>query len=46
LERGVLKKGAECEFVGYNKVMKSTVTGKKCNESGENITVGPVCIAM
>ncbi|KAG5673678.1 hypothetical protein PVAND_003704 [Polypedilum vanderplanki] len=27
LERGVLKKGAECEFVGYNKVLKSTVTG-------------------
>jgi elongation factor Tu len=27
LERGVLKKGAECEFVGYNKVVKSTVTG-------------------
>jgi elongation factor Tu len=27
LERGVLKKGNDCEFVGYNKVMKSTVTG-------------------
>lgn len=27
LERGVLKKGAECEFVGYNKNLKSTVTG-------------------
>lgn len=27
LERGTLKKGAECEFVGYNKVMKSTITG-------------------
>ncbi|CAH0555018.1 unnamed protein product [Brassicogethes aeneus] len=27
LERGVVKKGAECEFVGYNKVIKSTVTG-------------------
>ncbi|XP_017769014.1 PREDICTED: elongation factor Tu, mitochondrial [Nicrophorus vespilloides] len=27
LERGVLKKGAECEFIGHNKVMKSTVTG-------------------
>lgn len=27
LERGALKKGAECEFVGYNKVIKSTVTG-------------------
>ncbi|CRK90248.1 CLUMA_CG003959, isoform A [Clunio marinus] len=27
LERGVLKKGTECEFVGYNKVIKSTVTG-------------------
>lgn len=27
LERGVLKKGVECEFVGYNKVLKSTVTG-------------------
>lgn len=27
LERGVLKKGQECEFVGYNKVLKSTVTG-------------------
>lgn len=27
LERGVVKKGMECEFVGYNKVIKSTVTG-------------------
>nr|CAI5831936.1 unnamed protein product [Callosobruchus analis] len=27
LERGVLKKGMECEFVGYNKTLKSTVTG-------------------
>jgi len=27
MERGVLKKGADCEFVGYNKVIKSTVTG-------------------
>lgn len=27
LERGVLKKGAECEFIGYNKTLKSTVTG-------------------
>lgn len=28
LERGVIKKGNECEFVGHNKTMKSTVTGK------------------
>ncbi|XP_012260730.1 elongation factor Tu, mitochondrial-like [Athalia rosae] len=27
LERGRLKKGMECEFVGYGKSMKSTVTG-------------------
>lgn len=27
LERGVVKKGQECEFIGYNKVLKSTVTG-------------------
>nr|CAH7722086.1 unnamed protein product [Callosobruchus chinensis] len=27
LERGVVKKGMECEFVGYNKTLKSTVTG-------------------
>jgi len=27
LERGKLKKGTECEFVGYSKTMKSTVTG-------------------
>lgn len=27
LERGVLKKGQECEFIGFNKVLKSTVTG-------------------
>jgi len=27
LERGVVKKGADCEFVGFNKVIKSTVTG-------------------
>ncbi|XP_063702630.1 elongation factor Tu [Culicoides brevitarsis] len=27
LERGIIKKGMECEFVGYNKVIKSTITG-------------------
>lgn len=27
LELGVIKKGNECEFVGYNKVIKSTITG-------------------
>ncbi|XP_066253265.1 elongation factor Tu [Euwallacea similis] len=27
LERGIVKKGADCEFVGFNKVVKSTVTG-------------------
>jgi len=27
LERGIVKKGNECEFVGYNKTIKSTVTG-------------------
>lgn len=27
LERGILKKGAECEFVGYNKTLKTVVTG-------------------
>lgn len=27
LERGKLKKGAECEFIGYNKSFKSTITG-------------------
>lgn len=27
LERGKLKKGTECEFIGYNKTFKSTVTG-------------------
>lgn len=27
LERGIVRKGNECEFVGYNKVTKSTVTG-------------------
>lgn len=27
LERGTIKKGIECEFVGFNKVIKSTVTG-------------------
>ncbi|CAG9761095.1 unnamed protein product [Ceutorhynchus assimilis] len=27
LERGVVKKGADCEFVGFSKVLKSTVTG-------------------
>lgn len=27
LERGVIKKGNECEFVGYSKTIKSTVTG-------------------
>lgn len=28
LERGVLKKGQEAEFVGYSKSFKTTVTGK------------------
>lgn len=27
LERGTIKKGTECEFVGYNKVLKSVITG-------------------
>lgn len=27
LERGKLKKGTECELIGFNKVIKSTVTG-------------------
>ncbi|KAK5644390.1 hypothetical protein RI129_005690 [Pyrocoelia pectoralis] len=27
LERGVVKKGAECEFVGYTKKLKSTISG-------------------
>lgn len=27
LERGILKKGVECEFVGHNKVLKSVITG-------------------
>ena len=27
LERGLVKKGMECEFVGYSKTIKSTITG-------------------
>lgn len=27
LERGIIKKGMECEFVGFSKTLKSTVTG-------------------
>jgi len=27
LERGVLKKGNECEIMGYSKTVKTTVTG-------------------
>lgn len=27
LERGKIKKGMECEVIGYNKVVKSTITG-------------------
>ena len=27
LERGVVKKGTECEFVGYSKTIKTTITG-------------------
>lgn len=27
LERGILKKGVECEFIGFSKVLKSVVTG-------------------
>ena len=28
LERGTIKKGSDCEFIGYNKTIKSTITGK------------------
>lgn len=28
LERGVIKKGDDCEFVGHNRAFKSVVTGK------------------
>ena len=28
LERGVIKKGDDCEFVGHNKAVKSVVTGE------------------
>lgn len=31
LERGVVKKGTECEFVGYSKSIKTTITGKITN---------------
>lgn len=27
LERGIIKKGMECEFVGYNRTFKTTITG-------------------
>ncbi|XP_033219072.1 elongation factor Tu, mitochondrial [Belonocnema kinseyi] len=27
LERGIVKKGMDCEFVGYSKTIKSTITG-------------------
>lgn len=27
LERGIIKKGNECEFLGFNKTIKSTITG-------------------
>ncbi len=27
LERGIVKKGMECEFVGYSKTIKTTITG-------------------
>ena len=27
LERGTIKKGDACEIIGYNKVVKTTVTG-------------------
>lgn len=27
LERGVIKKGMECEFIGYTKSIKTTITG-------------------
>lgn len=31
LERGIVKKGDECEFVGHNRSFKSVVTGRwKC----------------
>jgi translation elongation factor EF-Tu-like GTPase len=28
LERGSIKKGTDCEILGYGKVMKSVITGK------------------
>lgn len=29
LERGVIKKGDDCEFVGHNRSFKSVVTGEE-----------------
>ena len=29
LERGVIKKGMDCEFVGYSKNIKTTITGTR-----------------
>nr|CAI5831937.1 unnamed protein product [Callosobruchus analis] len=34
LERGVLKKGMECEFVGYNKTLKSTEEAQAGDQLG------------
>lgn len=30
LERGIVKKGEDCEFVGHNRNLRSVVTGKTC----------------
>ncbi|RZF36544.1 hypothetical protein LSTR_LSTR010655 [Laodelphax striatellus] len=48
LERGTLKKGAEIEFLGFNKSMKSTVTGlemfhKTLDEAHAGDQLGMLC---
>lgn len=32
MERGIIKKGDECEFVGHNRSFKSVVTGERKTE--------------
>lgn len=42
LERGVVKKGMECEFVGYSKTVKTTITGM----SDKEIIIKPINYCM
>ncbi|EOA93363.1 Elongation factor Tu, mitochondrial [Anas platyrhynchos] len=41
LERGTIRKGDECEFLGYNRSLRSVVTGQSLPHSGCPIESAP-----